>query len=85
MLEDALFGNIRSAVGRNGHGLRRLKGAFTISEQELVQLCLNRLSPDKIPHRVEFFDAELPESASGKILKRGLRERLWGGEQRAIA
>lgn len=56
-----------------------LKPHCAISEQEVVQFCRDRLSPYKIPRRVEFVETELPKSASGKILKRILRERFWGG------
>ncbi len=62
-----------------------LKPHCAISEQEVVQFCRDRLSPYKIPRRVEFVETELPKSASGKILKRILRERFWGGKERAVA
>jgi acyl-CoA synthetase (AMP-forming)/AMP-acid ligase II len=46
--------------------------------------CRRSLANYKIPRRVEFLDAELPKSGSGKILKRILRERYWAHEERAV-
>jgi acyl-CoA synthetase (AMP-forming)/AMP-acid ligase II len=85
VLEAAVFGIPDPQWGETVMACVALKAHFTTNEQELVQHCRDRLSPYKIPHRVEFSDVELPKSASGKILKRLLRERFWGGEQRAIA
>ena len=42
------------------------------------------LPNDKIARRVEFPDAEVPKSGSGKIPKRILREQFWAPEERAV-
>jgi acyl-CoA synthetase (AMP-forming)/AMP-acid ligase II len=55
-----------------------------IEADELIAFCRDRLGGYKIPRRFEFV-AELPRNASGKILKRVLREPYWKGETRAIA
>lgn len=47
------------------------------SEQELVDHCLARLTPYKVPVRW-FFRDELPHTASGKVQKFVLREELGG-------
>ena len=39
----------------------------------------------KVPRRVEFSDAELPKNGTGQILKRVLRERFWGHQERAVS
>jgi long-chain acyl-CoA synthetase len=44
------------------------------SEQEVVEYCREHLAAFKCPRRVVFRD-EIPKSASGKILKRELREQ----------
>ncbi|MGQ4330355.1 acyl-CoA synthetase [Streptomyces hayashii] len=46
-----------------------------VSEEELIALARERLAPFKAPKRVLFVD-ELPRNASGKILKRELRDRF---------
>ena len=43
-----------------------------------------RLGGYKIPRRYEFV-SELPRNASGKILKRVLREPFWKGQARGVA
>jgi len=85
VLEAAVFGIPDPRWGETVMACVALKPHSAVSEQELVQFCRDRLSPYKIPHRVEFSETELPKSASGKILKRVLRERFWGGKQRAVA
>jgi long-chain acyl-CoA synthetase len=85
VLEAAVFGIPDPQWGETVMACVAFKPRCAVSEQELVQFCRERLSPYKIPHRVEFSKTELPKSASGKILKRVLRERFWGGKQRAIA
>jgi long-chain acyl-CoA synthetase len=84
VLEATVFGIPDSRWGETVMACVALKPHCAVSEQELVQFCRERLSPYKIPRRVEFFETELPKSASGKILKRVLRERFWGDKQRAI-
>jgi len=46
-----------------------------VSEEELIAYARERLAPFKVPKRVHFV-ADLPRNASGKILKRALRERF---------
>jgi long-chain acyl-CoA synthetase len=84
VLEAAVFGIPDAQWGETVMACVALKPHCAVSEQELVQFCRDRLSPYKIPRRVEFSETELPKGASGKILKRVLRERFWGGKQRAI-
>jgi long-chain acyl-CoA synthetase len=50
---------------------------------ELLQFMSGRLSPEKIPRRIEFA-AELPRDPSGKLFKRKLRDPHWAGRQRAV-
>ena len=61
-----------------------LKPGMTLSVKDLTSHCRQFLANYKIPRRVEFSDAELPKSGSGKILKRILRERFWAHEERAV-
>jgi acyl-CoA synthetase (AMP-forming)/AMP-acid ligase II len=51
----------------------------------LIAYCRPSLANYKIPRRVEFSDADLPKSGSGKILKRILRERFWAHQERAVS
>jgi len=44
--------------------------------EELIAFCRQRLSPLKCPRSVDF-EAELPRTPTGKLVKRQLRERYW--------
>ncbi|MGW2633217.1 acyl-CoA synthetase [Streptomyces chattanoogensis] len=50
-------------------------GRSEVGEQELIDTARARLAPFKAPKRVMFVDA-LPRNASGKVLKRELRDRF---------
>lgn len=54
------------------------------SEAELIEFCRARLGGYKVPRRYSFVSA-LPRNASGKVLKRVLREPHWAAESRGIA
>ena len=45
-------------------------------EAELIAFCRQRLSPIKCPRSVDF-EAELPRTPTGKLVKRHLRDRYW--------
>ena len=52
-----------------------LKEGAQSSEEELIRWTKERLAPFKVPKKVIFVD-DLPRNASGKILKRKLREQF---------
>jgi fatty-acyl-CoA synthase/long-chain acyl-CoA synthetase len=45
-------------------------------EQQLILFCRKHLSPIKCPRSVDF-EAELPRTPTGKLVKRHLRDRYW--------
>src|ERR1700731_761856 len=45
-------------------------------EQQLMLFCRSKLSPIKCPKSVDF-EAELPRTPTGKLVKRHLRDRYW--------
>lgn len=55
-----------------------------IATDTLIDFCRERLGGYKVPRQYAFID-ELPRNASGKILKRVLREPYWTGRERSIA
>ena len=50
------------------------------SEEELIEHCRARLSPFKVPKKIDFLDS-LPLSAFGKILRRDVRQTYWAGRE----
>lgn len=53
------------------------------SEAELIEFCRQHLAGFKTPKSVDFIDA-LPRNASGKVLKRELRQPYWKGIERQV-
>jgi fatty-acyl-CoA synthase len=54
-----------------------LHPGMTLTEAQIRTYCRERVAPFKVPDRVQF-ESALPRSASGKILKRKLRDHLAG-------
>ncbi len=52
-------------------------------EEELIAWCRDRLAHYKCPRSIDFVD-ELPRLASGKLLKRKLKDRYWEGRATRI-
>jgi len=50
-----------------------LKDGQTMTEDEVIAYCREKLTPYKVPKMIEFMD-DLPKSAIGKIMRRELRE-----------
>lgn len=61
-----------------------LASGRSASADELMDWCKGRIAAYKRPRSVEFMDA-LPRNASGKVLKRELREPFWKGRDRRIS
>jgi long-chain acyl-CoA synthetase len=55
------------------HDMRRVGKDF---EAELMLFCRKHLSPIKCPRSIDF-EAELPRTPTGKLVKRHLRDRYW--------
>lgn len=51
------------------------KPDFTLNVQELINFCQNKLPPYKLPDKIDIID-DLPRTATGKVLKRELRNEL---------
>ncbi len=54
------------------------------TDAELIEFCRDRLAGYKRPRSVDF-TAELPRNASGKVLKKDLREEYWQGHARRVS
>jgi acyl-CoA synthetase (AMP-forming)/AMP-acid ligase II len=53
------------------------------TERELTDFCRDRLGGFQCPRGVSFVDT-LPRTATGKVLKRQLREAFWSGQDRQV-
>ncbi len=54
-----------------------------VGEKEMIAFCGARIASYKKPKTVEFWPA-LPKSASGKLLRRKVRDEYWQGRERKI-
>lgn len=52
-------------------------------EDELIQFCRDGIAHYKCPRSIDFVD-ELPRTEAGKMAKRKLRDRYWGGTARLV-
>ena len=59
------------------------KADMTLTLEELVESCRDKIAGYKIPRQLEIID-ELPRNPSGKILKKVLRAPFWEGVERGI-
>ena len=55
-----------------------------VTDEEIMEVCRGKLGGFERPRSVDFIDA-LPRTASGKVLKRDLREPYWEGHDRRVA
>ena len=82
--EAAIIGVPDERWGETGIAFISLKEGESLEEKEIIQHCINNLAKFKVPKSVEFIDA-LPRNATGKVLKRNLREDLVGTDAPAIS
>jgi fatty-acyl-CoA synthase len=68
--------------GESGLAAVVLKPDAALSPQTIIEHCGKNLARYKVPKAVAFVD-ELPRNASGKVLKRTLRERYMQGDLKA--
>ncbi len=73
VLESAVVGVPDERMGTVGKAYITLRRGATLTEEEIVAFCRERLANFKIPRHVTFLE-EFPRNASGKILKKDLRE-----------
>ena len=73
-----------AAWGEKVKAIVCLKAGKTASALELIDFCRDRIAHFKCPSSVVFAD-ELPRTASGKVLKRKLREKYWEGRSRRVS
>jgi fatty-acyl-CoA synthase len=55
------------------------KPGSAVTEAELIEFCRSNLAHYKCPRSVEFWET-LPKTATGKVLRKELRKKFWGGQ-----
>ena len=79
----AVFGIPSEQWGESVHAVVVRRPGSSLSEQEVIDFARQHLAGYKIPRSVSF-QAELPRTGSGKLLKRVLREPFWRDQQRRV-
>jgi acyl-CoA synthetase (AMP-forming)/AMP-acid ligase II len=83
VLEAAVVGVPDDYWGESVKALVVLKEGMDATEDEIIDLCKEKLANYKKPKSVEFRH-ELPKNSTGKILKRVIRNEYWKGRDRAV-
>jgi len=84
VLEAAVFGIPDARWGELVAASVVLKAGTKLTADELIAHCRQFIANYKVPRRIDFSETDLPKSASGKVLKRVLREHFWAGAARPV-
>ena len=83
ILECAVVGIPDPKWGEAVKGIVVLKPGQKATEQEIIQFCKDRSAHYKAPKSIDFINA-LPRTGSGKIHKKGLRDKYWEGYDKKV-
>jgi long-chain acyl-CoA synthetase len=72
--EAAVIGVPHPYRGETVRAYVSLKEGFAVTEEELIQFCKERMADYKYPREIVFLK-ELPKTATGKFLRRQLRDQ----------
>jgi len=81
--EAAVVGVPEERWGEGVHAVVVARSGVVVTETELIGFCRERLGGFQCPKSVGFVVA-LPRTATGKVLKRALREAYWSGQDRRV-
>lgn len=83
ILECAVVGVPDQKWGEAVKGIVVLKPGQEATAEEIIQFCKDRMAHYKAPKSIDFMDA-LPRTGSGKIHKKGLRDKYWEGYEKKV-
>lgn len=85
VVEAAVFGVPSERWGESPSAVVTVVEGATVTEDELIALCADRLGSYKRPVAVVLTTDELPKSPVGKLARKTLREPYWQGRDRRVA
>ena len=83
VLEAAVVGVPDDTWGEAVKAVVAIKAGLTVDEDELIEFCKARMAKYKAPKYVEFVK-ELPKTGTGKIFKKGLKDKYWAGYDKRV-
>lgn len=83
VLEAAVIGIPDDYWGESVKAFVVLKDGMSATAQEIINMCKETIANYKKPKSVQFV-GQLPKSATGKILKRVIREQYWGRSDKKV-
>ncbi len=83
ILECAVVGVPDQKWGEAVKGIVVLKPHHKVTEEEIIQFCKDRMAHYKAPKSIDFIEA-LPRTGSGKIHKKGMRDKYWEGYEKKV-
>jgi acyl-CoA synthetase (AMP-forming)/AMP-acid ligase II len=84
VLEAAVFAIPDDHWGESPMAVCSVDGRTPVTEQDIIDLCRDRLGSYKKPSRVEFITEPLPRTPVGKLDRKVLREPHWEGVERRV-
>ncbi len=83
ILECAVVGVPDEKWGEAVKGVVVLKPGQKATAEEIIRFCKGHIAHYKAPKSIDFIEA-LPRTGSGKIQKKGLRDRYWEGYEKKV-
>jgi acyl-CoA synthetase (AMP-forming)/AMP-acid ligase II len=80
----AVIGIPHPEWGEAVHAIVILHPGQSVTEEELIAHCRERIAGYKLPKSISFRDEPLPLSGAGKVLKTELRKPYWEGRERQV-
>jgi len=83
ILECAVVGIPDPKWGEAVKGIVVLKSGQKATEQDIIRFCKEKMAHYKAPKSIDFIEA-LPRTGSGKIQKKGLKDKYWEGYEKKV-